>query len=158
MNGYAEKEVRLEQLLPLILESLEQGKTVTFAPRGISMLPMLRQGRDTVTLAPICRELKKYDLPLYRRDDGAFILHRIVGAGETFTCIGDNQYELEHGVRRDQMIAVVTSFARSGKQVAVTDLRYLLYCRFWHWSRPVRRFLSRVKGYLRRKWRALRSR
>ena len=155
MENIAEKEVRLEQLLPLILETLEKGHTVSFAPRGISMLPMLHQGRDTVTLAPISRELKKYDLPLYRRDDGAFILHRIVAAGETFTCIGDNQYELERGVRRDQMIAVVTSFTRNGHLVEVTDLRYQLYCRFWHWSRPARRFLGRVKGFIRRKLRAL---
>lgn len=156
MNDFAEREVRLEQLLPLILETLEKDKTVSFSPRGISMLPMLHQGRDTVTLVPIHRELKKYDLPLYRRDDGAFVLHRIVATGETFTCIGDNQYELEHGVRRDQMIAVVTSFTRNGKQVEVTDLRYQLYCRLWHWFRPARRFLSRVKGFLRRKWRTIR--
>lgn len=156
MGSFSEKEVRLEQLLPLIMETLEKDNTVSFSPRGISMLPMLHQGRDTVTLAPIHGELKKYDLPLYRRDDGAFILHRIVGTGETYTCIGDNQYELEQGVRRDQMIAVVTSFTRNGERVEVTDLRYQIYCRLWHWSRPVRRFLSRVKGFLRRKLRALR--
>ena len=158
MECIIEKEFRLEQLLPLIQDTLEKGNTVKFSPRGISMLPMLRQGRDTVTLAPVDRELKKYDLPLYRRDNGAFILHRIVKVGDTFTCIGDNQYELERGVRRDQMIAVVTAFTRDGRTVEVTDARYQLYCRLWHWSRPVRRFLGRVKRFLKRRLGALRHR
>lgn len=151
MDCLLEKEFRLEQLLPLIQETLSQGKSVTFSPRGISMLPMLRQGRDTVTLAPIDRELRKYDIPLYRRDNGAFVLHRIVAVGDTFTCIGDNQYELEHGIRKDQMIGVVTAFARDGRTVKVSSVGYKMYCRLWHWLRPVKRFLGRVKRYLKRK-------
>lgn len=151
MDCLLEKEFRLEQLLPLIQDTLSRGKSVTFSPRGISMLPMLRQGRDTVTLAPIDRELRKYDIPLYRRDNGAFVLHRIVAVGETFTCIGDNQYELEHGIRKDQMIGVVTAFTRDGRTVKVTNIGYRMYCRLWHWLRPVKRFLGRVKRYLKRK-------
>ena len=107
--------MRLEQLMPLIREYLAAGKTVKFSPRGISMLPMLRQGIDDVVLSPLPEKLKKYDLPLYQRDDGHFVLHRIVRVGETYTCVGDNQFELEHGLRHDQMIAVVTAFSRAGE-------------------------------------------
>lgn len=152
-----EKEFRLEQLLPLIEETLREGRTVTFSPRGVSMLPMLRQGRDSVTLAPVDRKLKKYDLPLYRRDNGAFVLHRIVEAGETYTCIGDNQYELEPGIRKDQLIGVVTAFSRDGQVISVDDVRYQTYCRFWHHSRSVRRFLVRGKGFLTRKLRGMKK-
>lgn len=152
------KEFRLEQLLPLIQETLAQGKTFQFSPRGVSMQPMLIQGRDTVTLAPVDRELKKYDLPLYRRDNGAFVLHRIVKVGDTLTCIGDNQYELEPGIRRDQVVAVVVAFTHGGESVAVTDLRYQIYCRLWHWSRGLRKLLIRAKGFARRVVRKLRTR
>ena len=152
MDFLTGKEIRLEQLLPLIEETLRKGNTVKFSPRGISMLPMLRQGKDTVTLSPVVHELKKYDIPLYRRDNGAFVLHRIVEVGDTLTCIGDNQYDLERGIRRDQVIGVVTAFTRDGKTVLVSDLRYRLYCRLWNWSRPARRFWRRAKGFLIRKW------
>ena len=144
------KQTRLEELMPLIRERLDAGGKVRFSPMGISMLPMLRQGMDTVTLSPVPKRLKKYDLPLYRRDDGKYILHRIVKTGECYTCIGDNQFALETGVRQDQIIAVVTSFSRNGKDIPVTALSYQLYCRMWHYSRPVRRFWRRGIGWLRR--------
>lgn len=151
MDSLHEKSLRLEQLMPLILEQLAAGKTVRFAPRGVSMLPMLRQGRDRVVLGPVTGRLKKYDLPLYQRDNGQYVLHRIVDVGETYTCIGDNQHELEHGIRQEQLIAVVTAFTRDGKQIPVTDIAYQIYCRAWHWLRPVKRFLGRCKRALFRR-------
>ena len=144
------KEIRLEQVIDLIEEKLADGKSVRFMPRGISMLPMLRQGKDSVVLSPLTGRLKKYDLPLYRRDDGKFILHRGVKAGDTYTCIGDNQFHFEHGVRHEQMIAVVTSFIRDGNEISVDAPRYRIYCRVWHWVRPFRHIWSRGKNFLRR--------
>ena len=142
--------MRLEQLMPLMREYLAAGKTVKFSPRGISMLPMLRQGIDDVVLSPLPEKLRKYDLPLYQRDDGHFVLHRIVRVGETYSCIGDNQFELEHGLRHDQMIAVVTAFYREGEYHSVNELGYRFYCRFWHYSRGLRHFWRRGKSWLRR--------
>ena len=135
----SEKSVRREQLMPLIRERLEQGHNVSFFPRGISMLPMLRQGRDCVILSPVPEKLKKYDLPLYQREDGSYVLHRIVRVGETYTCVGDNQFQLEYGLEHRQMIALVTAFERDGRRIEVSDPVYRLYCRFWVMSRPVRR-------------------
>lgn len=134
-----EHNVCLETLLPLIRERLEQGQNVRFSPRGTSMLPMLRQGRDTVVLSPVPQRLKKYDLPLYRRTDGQFVIHRVVKVGENYTCMGDNQFCPEPGLEHGQMIALVTAFTRNGREHLVIESGYRLYCRFWHYSRPVRR-------------------
>lgn len=142
--------MRLEQLMPLIRETLAAGKTVRFSPRGISMLPMLRQGIDSVVLSPLPEKLRKYDLPLYQRDDGHYVLHRIVKVGQTYTCIGDNQFEYEQGLRHDQMIALVTAFTHGKRNIPVTDPFYWCYCRFWHYSRSLRHFWRRGKGWLRR--------
>ena len=136
--------------MPLIRERLDAGGTVRFSPQGISMLPMLRQGKDSVTLSKAPEKLKKYDLPLYQRDNGKYILHRIVDVGDSYTCIGDNQFILESGVRRDQVIAIVTSFTRNGREILVTSCSYQLYCRFWHYSRSVRHFWKRGIGWMRR--------
>ena len=145
-----EYETTMEALMPLFREQFEGGRSVKFSPRGISMLPMLRQGIDSVVLSPVPEKLKKYDLPLYQRDDGKYILHRIVEAGQTYTCIGDNQFDYETGVRHDQMIPVVTSFTRGQRLHSVNELPYRLYCRFWHYSRPVRHFWRRGIGWLKR--------
>ena len=150
MAALHEKEIALAQLMPLILERLEAGQTVQFSPMGVSMLPMLRQGIDSVVLSPVPEKLKKYDLPLYQRDDGKFILHRIVQVGDTYTCMGDNQFQPEPGLRHDQMIALVTAFYRGERQIRCDSPLYQLYCRVWHYSRPVRRFWRRGIGWLRR--------
>ena len=140
----------MDSLVPLFLERLAAGQNVKFSPQGVSMLPMLRQGIDTVTLSPLPDRLKKYDLPLYRRDDGKYVLHRVVDVGDTYTCVGDNQFVLEHGLRHDQMIALVTGFTRGEKKHSVTELPYRLYCSLWHYSRPLRHFIRRAKGWVRR--------
>lgn len=150
MDSLQAKEVRLEQLMPIIRERLAAGNSVRFSPRGVSMLPMLRQGIDSVLLSPLPEKLKKYDLPLYQRDDGHYVLHRIVKAGESYTCIGDNQFLLEQGLRPDQMIALVTAFTRGDREISVNRFSYRFYCRFWHYSRPVRHFWRRGIGWLRR--------
>ena len=141
---------KMEALMPLIRESLAAGQSVRFYPRGISMLPMLRQGVDSVLLSPITAPLRKYDIPLYQRNDGKYVLHRIVGAGPSYTCMGDNQFQPEPGLRSDQMIGVVTCFYRGDREISVKSPVYRVYCRFWHYSRPVRRFWRRGMGWLRR--------
>ena len=147
-----EVEIRLEELLPVMEMQLKAGKNVRFSPMGVSMLPMLRQKRDSVVLSPVTGPLEKYDLPLYRRDNGQFMLHRIIKAGETYTCMGDNQFVPEPGIRQDQIIGVVTAFYREKRSYPVTDFRYRFYCRFWHCTRPLRHFWRRGVGKLRRIW------
>ena len=150
MDSLFKVDVPLAELMPMIQAYLAEGKTVKFSPRGISMLPMIRQEMDSVVLSPLPKKLRKYDLPLYQRDDGHYVLHRIVKVGETYTCVGDNQFELEHGLRHDQMIALVTEFYRGDQKHSVTEFSYRLYCRFWHYSRGLRHFWRRGKGWLRR--------
>ncbi len=135
----------MEELVTLMREQLNKGGSVRFSPRGVSMLPMLRHGKDGVQLSPITGKLKKYDVALYRRDDGRYVLHRIVRTGDTYTCIGDNQYHCEKGVRHDQMIAVVTAFIRRGRHYTVDNMKYRIYCRLWHYSRFPRRVLRALK-------------
>lgn len=136
--------------MPLIREQLERGQTVRFSPRGTSMLPMLRQGLDTVTLSPAPGALHKYDLPLYRRENGQYVLHRVVKAGHTYTCMGDNQFAPEPGICHEQVIAVVTAFSRGSREYSVHSPAYWFYCRIWHYSRPVRRLWRRLRSLLRR--------
>ncbi len=142
--------VSMEALEPLIRERLEAGQQVRFSPMGTSMLPMLREGRDSVVLSPPPEKLRRFDLALYRRDSGAYVLHRITEVEETYTCMGDNQFVSEHGLRHDQIIALVTGFRRNGRDHTVTEPGYRLYCHLWHHSRPVRRFWRRGMGWLRR--------
>ena len=147
----SEHKVSLEEMLPLIQERLAAGQDVRFTPRGISMQPMLRNGRDVVVLSPVKGSLSKYDLPLYRREDGQFVLHRVVAVGKDgYTCIGDNQFVLEPGIKQEQVIAIMSAFIRNVHERSASDLSYKIYCRVWHWSRPVRHLWRRGLSWIRR--------
>lgn len=148
MDSLNKKPLSLEDIIPTIQQTLALGKNVRFTPGGVSMLPMLRHNRDVVILAPLPPKLKKYDLPLYRRDNGQYVLHRVVKVGDTYTCMGDNQFHKEPNLRHDQMIGVVTAFIRDGKTIPVTAPRYWLYCRLWHYSRFFRRCWQKVRRTL----------
>ena len=105
-----------ELLMDQLLELLEDAESVPLVISGSSMIPFLVHGRDTVYLSKVAHPLKKGDMILYRRDNGAYILHRIYRVdGETYTLVGDAQTQLEPGVRQDQVLAVVNAVCRKGK-------------------------------------------
>ena len=147
------KELPLEQLWPLMEEYLKAGKTVKFSPKGVSMLPMLRQGIDNVILSPLPEKLEKYDLPLYRYPNGKFVLHRIVAVKDDhYLCLGDNTYNYEV-VYPEYCIGLVTAFVRGNKEIPVTDFGYRLYCRVWVALYPLRKLSKRAIGWLKRRLR-----
>lgn len=124
--------MKMTELLPFIEEAFEQNKTFTLPITGTSMLPLLVQGRDTVTLSKIERSdglsLCVGDLPLYRRKDGSFVLHRIVKIENgTYTMCGDNQFILEKGIKEEQLIGVVSQITRDKKTFSVTEPEYEKY-------------------------------
>ena len=139
MNSMEKQKVTsLEYLMPVFRERLSAGQSVRFMPQGTSMLPMIRQGIDSVVISALPEKLKKYDIPLYQRENGQYVLHRIVEVGDTYTCVGDNQFVLERGLKSEQMIAVVTSFSRGDREYSTNALSYRVCCRVWEHSRHLR--------------------
>ena len=147
-------DVALEELMPLIRECMAKGQSVRFYPHGVSMLPMLRPGKDSVLLSPAPKVLKKYDLVLFQRRNGTYALHRIARAGQTYALVGDNQTRLEWGIRREQVIAIVSAYYRGEKKHAVSQRGYRLYCRIWPAVRRLRRYARaakrRIHQYMKR--------
>ena len=141
----------MASLSPIMEEILSQGGAVELTVTGSSMYPMLRHKVSRVKLFRAEGELPVGTLPLYRRDNGAFVLHRIVSReGETYTCCGDNQWVLEPGIRPDQIVAVMTEFARGDKWHPADSFGYRLYWRFWVGIRPLRRLVFGGWGRIKR--------
>ena len=122
-------KVTMQELLPFIEEAFANNKTFTIPITGTSMRPLLICGRDTVTLRKNTDKLKKGDLPLYRRKDGTFVLHRVVGSDKNgnYIMCGDNQFLKECGIEESQIIGVVTEITRNGKAFSVDNSKYKLY-------------------------------
>lgn len=98
------------------------------SPVGISMMPLIRQGIDTVKLVKPQGRVKKYDVILYDRPNGAHILHRVVKVRKnSYDLCGDNQVNIEHGVTDDMIVGVVEGIYRGEEYTPVTDLEYIKY-------------------------------
>lgn len=142
------QEIKLEQMEETIRKVLEKGGTFTFYPRGTSMQPFVVQGRDKITLESLPTQVKKYDVILYKRENGAFVLHRVVGKKEDgYVFRGDNQFVNEYGIKREQMIGIMTEIIRGDDVIRVNDTKHRLWARFWVntvFFRRVKNFLSAV--------------
>lgn len=141
-----------EELMTLVRETVATGQKVRYLPfRGVSMLPMLRQGRDAVELSPLPERLEKYDLPVYQLPSGKYVMHRVVDVKEDhYICNGDNLVQMEK-IYHHQMIAVVSAFTRDGKRIEIDDPRYRAYCRFWCAVRPVRHVWKKCVIWLKKR-------
>ncbi len=143
------KRIFLREVNPLIEETLEGGGEVSFSPAGNSMLPMLRNRQDKIVLVQPPQKLKKYDIPLYRRENGQFVLHRVVAVKKDgYAMCGDNQWQVEYGVRHEQIIGVVTAFYRGNRYIECKSSQaYRLYSVIWTKLIPARQFLFKLRGW-----------
>lgn len=145
---------KYSQLEPIIREKLNSGAQVTIQPKGTSMLPLIRQGKDEVVLKKAPARLKKYDIPFYKRADGQFVLHRIIKVKKnSYILCGDNQIDYEYDVTDDMIIGVVTKIKRDSYEFDVTNPKYLKYSKnllrkqkIKRLIRPFRKIASKIKS------------
>lgn len=129
-----------------IEEILQQNGFYISTTVGTSMYPMLRNRQDTIVIRPVTQPLRKYDVPLYKRQED-YVLHRIVKVtSKGYVICGDNCLNREYGITDQQIIGVLSEFIRGEKKVDLNSIRYKSYCRIWVATYPVRYLLK--TGYI----------
>ncbi len=132
-------------------EQLEKNGRLIYTNVGDSMWPLIRQGKDLLVIEPVHGRLRKYDVPLYKRDSGQYVLHRILEVRrDDYVICGDNRSRKEYGITDRHIIGVLTGVVRSGKTVSVTNKWYRLYVHIWCDFFPLRSLIIRVYGKLKR--------
>ena len=142
------------QMRPLIDRAVSSGGIFTFIPNGTSMLPLLRPGIDSVELSA-ADDARIGDIVLYQRENGVYVLHRIVSEKDgAFVMCGDNQYKLEYGIKREQIVALVSAINRDGKHIERGSEKLKKYERRLPLMRKTKKiktktrlFLSKVKHF-----------
>ncbi len=110
---------------------LDKGYLV-IAPTGTSMLPLIRPNRDVTVLKRKTLSPKKYDVVLYKRDNGDYILHRILKINpDNYVICGDNQYIKEYNVKEEQILGIMEGFYRDDKYIDTSSSLYRLYVYLW---------------------------
>lgn len=146
-DARAGRGLRIEEVLAS--EGVYVGTTT-----GVSMQPMLRDRRDTIIVEPLgSRRLRRFEVPLYRRDE-AYVLHRCVEVHDgSYTMLGDNCLNKERNISDELVIGVLAGFYRGDKRVNMGGMPYRAYVRAWYALYPLRRLvmIARARaGRLRR--------
>ena len=140
-------EILLEEYRHLL-----EDENITALPlviSGNSMSPFLVHGRDTVYLSRLDRPAKRGDVLLYKRESGAYILHRVYKVEkDSYTMVGDAQTQLEQGIRQDQIIAIMTSALRKGKLQKKGSFWWEFFEKLWIRIIPLRPMLTKIYTYI----------
>lgn len=129
-------------------EELNRTGKFTYTCKGVSMLPLLHQQKDLFTIEKKQGRYHKYDVVLYKRPPKSFVLHRIVEVREQdYVILGDNCINKEYGIRDEDILGVMTSFVRNGREYSVEQRGYRIYSELWYRIYPLRKLW--MKGKIR---------
>lgn len=133
-----------------LAQQLDQTGVVVHTNKGTSMMPLLRENRDLMVIRKRgAGRFHKYDAVLFLRDNGEYVLHRILRVNQdSYWIVGDNCASGET-VREEQVLGILTEIVRDGKTIAVTDKGYLAFVRVWCALFPLRACWLRCAGLLR---------
>ena len=111
---------------------------------GVSMLPLLRQGKDLFVLVKKQAERAKIgDVVLYKRND-KYVLHRIIDVrSDDYVILGDNCTDKEYGIKDSDILAIMTGFIRNGREHSVNEFSYRMYSFIWLRTVTLRIFLKK---------------
>ncbi len=123
---------------------------------GDSMYPLLLTRRDHVVIKSIGeKKLKKYDIPLYKRPDGQYVLHRIIKLDDDFYYTrGDNRCGLEK-VPKEWVIGYTEKIYHDKKYIESNDFGYKVYVQIWCTIYPLRWVAMKGKRFLKKLFRKI---
>ena len=134
----------------LIREVLASGGEFRLYPHGTSMLPLLRQGIDSVALRSLDRAPRKYDILFYQRTDGSYILHRVKEVtSEGLIMWGDNHTMLEYGVTDNMIIGYAARIFRGEHELDCQCLVYRVYLWLWQFK-AIRRIILPIAYHFKK--------
>lgn len=135
-------------------DEIESKGYIVYTNEGDSMMPLLRQHRDILVIKKITEPLKKNDAVLFKRPNGAYVLHRIVkvcGRGR-YRIAGDNRHFSEI-VPEEWIIGILSEIIRDGNRLTVDSDEYKAYLKKVPWHRfklKMRHFSRVVMGKIKR--------
>lgn len=133
-------------------EEIKKSGRIIYTNVGDSMMPYIKQGRDVLVISEVNGRLNKYDVPLYKRDSGQYVLHRILKVRENdYVICGDNRWNKEYGITDRHIIGILTGVIRDGQEIPVTSCKYRIYVHLWCDLFPVRAFILRVCQFVKRR-------
>lgn len=146
------KKIKSEELFPSIKDLLANDHKVRITVTGSSMMPFLREDRDSVELsAADFKSLRFGQIPLVRRADGQYVLHRLIfKKKDCFYIAGDAHIWIEGPLYPEQLVAVVTKIWREDRQISPFNILWIMLSFIWWLRLPAFRALIKLYRFLRK--------
>lgn len=124
---------------------LREGKSVVIPVKGYSMLPFIRDGRDSVELRGKM-ELEVGDIALAHLSNGTYVLHRVWEIkGDKVILMGDGNISGKEICHIGDILGVAQKIMkRGGKVIECTDPSYLKKVKLWRRLLPIRRYILAI--------------
>ena len=133
-------------------DEIKRTGRIIYTNVGDSMMPLIKQGRDVLVISAVNGRLKRYDIPLYKRDSGQYVLHRILKVRTNdYVICGDNRCNKEYGITDRHIIGVLSGIIRDGREIPVTDIKCRIYAHLWCDLFPVRVLIIRIRQIFKRR-------
>ena len=143
-------EVDTREYVTALKEMVEQGMEVSMTIFGTSMEPFLIDKRDKIYFRKPEGEIKKGDMVFYRRESGAYVMHRVMKVKKhQYYLTGDHQTFLEGPIESTLIFAKVVAVERAGVWLTEKDRLWKFYAGWWRrlfWVRKVGNKLKRIIG------------
>lgn len=132
-----------------VKKALDEKGVYVSTTSGVSMMPMLRDRRDTIVVKPATQRLKKYDVALYKRGD-SYVLHRVIKVlPDEYVIRGDNCIAKEFGIKDEDILGVLVEFYRGERHIKVSERSYRAYSAFICAFHPFVSLSLRMKAFFR---------
>lgn len=139
--------VDIQTYMPVLLELLDQGQSVSVTVTGNSMAPFLIHGRDQISFQKPYGPLRRGDMAFFCRSSGEYVMHRVLRAnGDGYELVGDGQQQVEGPIARSQVFAVVTQVCRKGRWIGPGDFWWDFFAGPWLQLLPLRPLLRKLYG------------
>ncbi len=130
-------------------QELQEKGILVYTNVGDSMMPLIEQGKDVIVIKrpsewdnidigeSTAKLLKKYDVPLYKRDTGEYVLHRVLKVRKNdYIICGDNRFWREEGISDRHILGILSEVIKEGRTISVESEEYKKF----------------VKKHLRKHW------
>ena len=139
------RRVDTDAYVSMLRDLVNEGKECRLLISGSSMAPFLVHERDSIIFSKPDRELRRGDMVFYQRDNGQFVMHRILHVKpEGLYIIGDAQTEVEGPVKSEQVFALVTKVNRKGKWIGPGNFWWWFFSTVWLILFPIRRLILKL--------------
>ena len=129
---------------------------VTISLEGDSMRPLIRRGREKVTILPLNRDLKIGDIVLFKGGPTRYVVHRVRKIRENAVqTLGDNCVNPDPWLPKDAIWGLVIKMERGGRTIPLDTPLMRALGRIWMAAHPARRIYFRFRALAARCYRKI---